>query len=197
MNRQKGIAEILSEISKIKNFEERQAALSTCANITPLIQVLHSAFHPDVKFALPSGAPPFKKLEKSVDAQGSFYRESKKLYLFIEGLSPNLHPLKREAMFVQLLEALDPDDADLLLAIKDKQMPYSGITYELVVKTFPGLLPEKQEESPKAQADSKRVACPFGCKSSAEDGLYSPGPLVMHIKKTHGESAEQKQTETN
>ena len=97
----------------------------------------------------------------------------------------------RSADQATLLEALDPDDADLILGMKDKKMIYPGITYELVASTFPGLLPEK-EEAPvgKERAQPKKVACPFGCKSSSEDGLYLPGPLAMHIKKVHGSSDE-------
>lgn len=188
-----GIAEILSEISKIKKFEERQAALATCAQNKALIQILHATFHPEVKFLLPEGAPPFKKLDKGVDAQGSLYREAKKLYLFIEGLAPELHQLRRQTLFVQFLEALDPDDADLLLAVKDKTMPYKGITYELVTKTFPGLLPDMEVAQEETKKDGRTgrdraVPCPFGCKSSSEDGLFLPGPLAQHIKRVHGSS---------
>lgn len=184
-----GIAEILNTISKIKNVDERQNALATCAGIQPLMQVLHATFHPEVKFLLPEGVPPFKKLEKSVDAQGTLYREAKKFYIFIDGLSPNVPQLKRETLFVQLLEALDPDDADLVLGMKDKTMIYSGITYDLVAKTFPGFLPEQKEEE-KNDKRKNAVPCPFGCKSSNEDGLWLPGPLAQHIKKTHGSSDE-------
>lgn len=196
MRKLNGISEILNEISKIKNFEERQAALATCATNKPLIQILHACFHPEVKFLLPAGTPPFKKLEKSVDAQGGLYRESKKLYLFIDGLAPQLHQLRRETLFVQFLEALDPDDADLLIAVKDKQMPYKGITYDLVNKTFPGLLPDAEVAQEEVKKDGRTgrdraVPCPFGCKSSSEDGLFLPGPLAQHIKRVHGSSDDE------
>ena len=200
-NNTMGISEILSEISKIKNIQERQDALGTCANNKALIQILHACFHPEVKFVLPDGAPNFTKLEKSVDAQGTLYREAKKLYLFIEGLAPPMHQLRRETLFVQLLEALDPNDADLLLAVKDKKMPYKGITYDLVAKTFPGLLPESNQVSiveedgePKKDGRSGRdraIPCPFGCESSNEDKLFLPGPLAQHIKRVHGSSDDE------
>lgn len=191
MSRIMGVAEILKQISSIKSKEERQNALASCYNNQALMQMLHACFHPDVKFLLPAGDPPFKKLEKSVDAQGSLYRESRKMHYFIEGLSPDLHPLKRETMFVQLLEALDPDDADLMLAVKDKKMPYKGITYDLVASTFPGLLPEQtvEQKTEEKKSVGKKVPCPFGCESSSEDGLFSPGPLVMHMRKAHPEEA--------
>ncbi len=193
------ISEIFSTISKIKDPQERQNALGTCANNRALMQIIHATFHPEVKFLLPEGAPNFTKLEKSVDAQGTLYREAKKMYLFIDGLSPEMHQLRRETLFVQLLESVDPEDADLLIAMKDKKMPYKGITYDLVHSTFPGLLPDPATVVLGEDGESKKdgrsgreraIACPFGCKSSNEDGLFLPGPLAQHIKRTHGSSDE-------
>jgi hypothetical protein len=105
------------------------------------MQVLHATFHPEVQFLLPTGRPPFTPLSKGVDAQGAFYQQARTLYVFIKGLSPNIPQLRREVMFVQLLESVDPDDAEMLIGMKDKIMIYPGITYDLVEKTFPGLLP--------------------------------------------------------
>ena len=192
-----GVAEILSQISKIKDPQERQNALGTCADNKALMQILHATFHPEVKFILPSGAPPFTKLAKSVDAHGMLYGEAKRLYLFIEGLSPPVQQLKRETLFVQLLESVDPDDADLLLAMKDKKMPYKGITYVLVHATFPGLLPDPTPDmimdhneirKDGRSGRDKAIPCPFGCESSNEDKLFLPGPLAQHIKRVHGSS---------
>ena len=45
-------------------------------------------------------------------------------------------------LFINMLEALDPDDAKLLLSIKSKVMPYEGITRELVKEVFPNLVKE-------------------------------------------------------
>ena len=54
--------------------------------------------------------------------------------------------LRRESMFVGLLERLDPQDAVLLIAIKDKKLSYKGLTYKLVKDTWPDLLPDVEEE---------------------------------------------------
>ena len=39
--------------------------------------------------------------------------------------------------FVQLLESVDPDDAMLLVAMKDKTSPFRNLTKELVMEAFP------------------------------------------------------------
>ena len=192
-----GISEILYEVSKIKDFETRKNALRTAKDNTVLLQVLNAVFNPNVKFLLPEGTPPYKPAEKSLDLQTSFYREAKKMYYFIDGLAPKIPQLKRETMFVQMLEVLDPEDAKLVIAMKDKVMPYSGITYDLVYQTFPGMLPNPdslsseqkaivEDRKPKNQRGRKAVPCPHGCKSSHEDGLFAVQGLPIHLKTVHG-----------
>jgi hypothetical protein len=73
------------------------------------------------------------------------YAEVRKLYLFVKGGNDNLKPLRRETLFIQLLESLAPADADLLCAIKDKKMPYKGIDAKIIREAFPGLLPDEQK----------------------------------------------------
>ena len=63
------------------------------------------------------------------------------MYLFVEGGNPSLKQLRRESLFVQLLETVSADDAKLLLAIKDKYLPYPGVTPDIIKEAFPGLLP--------------------------------------------------------
>jgi hypothetical protein len=61
------------------------------------------------------------------------------MYLFIEGGNPNLTKLKREMLFIQLLEGVHKDDANLLCHIKDKKLPFKTINNDIVKKAFPNL----------------------------------------------------------
>ena len=193
-----GVSEILYEISKVKNFDQRKAALASWYNNKVLLQVLNATFNPSVKFLLPPGTPPYKQADINMDLQSSLYREARKMYYFIEGLAPNMPQLKRETLFVQMLEVLDPNDAKLVIAMKDKKEPYDGITYDLVFQTFPGMLPDpstvKQEpaedKKPKNSKERKAVPCPFGCKSSHEDGLFAVQGFPIHMRTFHGSSNE-------
>ena len=49
-------------------------------------------------------------------------------------------------MFVELLERLDPNDAKLIIAVKDKKLSYKGLSYKLVKDTWPDLLPDVEEK---------------------------------------------------
>jgi len=133
-----GISEILAKASTITNDIERIGYLRQNQS-TVLHTILRGAFDSGIKWALPSGVPPYKPNDL-VDQHHRLFTEARKLYLFIEGGSPNLKPLRRETLFVELLEAVDPEDAKLLLAIKDKTLPYPGVTVDIVNQAFPGLI---------------------------------------------------------
>ena len=48
-----------------------------------------------------------------------------------------MKPLRRETMFIELLESVNKDDAKLLISIKDGKLPYNGITKKLVQEALP------------------------------------------------------------
>ena len=134
-----GVSEILKKASEIHNDNERAVWLQAHNSIA-LETILRGIYDPSIVWLLPEGAPPYKKNDL-VDQQNQLYKECRKLYLFIEGGNPNLKQLRRESLFVELLEILDPNDADLLLAVKDKKMPYPNMSEDFIRKVFPGILP--------------------------------------------------------
>jgi hypothetical protein len=71
------------------------------------------------------------------------YSETRRLYIFIEGGNPNIPRVKREALFIAMLESLAPADAKLICAAKDKKLPYKGLTVKLINEAFPGLINEQ------------------------------------------------------
>lgn len=106
--------------------------------------VLQYALDPRVKFILPVGVPPYKPTEH-LDQEGNLYRDFRKLSNFIQGGGyPDMHPIKRETLFIQFIEGLFPEDAKLICSIKDKKIPYKGITPKVVNQAFPGLVQEKE-----------------------------------------------------
>jgi hypothetical protein len=134
------MSELLKRCSEFEKKKEKIYALQeNCDEATK--KVLQLMFHPDVKFALPEGKPPFRYSQ--FNEHNMLYSEVRRLYLFMEGApgTENLTPLKRESMFIGLLETVTPEDADLLLAMKDKTSPYDGLTKEVVVAAFPELFP--------------------------------------------------------
>ena len=108
-------------------------------NTDALRQVLKSSFDPKVKWALPFGEVPYIANDAPEGTEHNVLSyESRKLYHFIEGGNPQLSQNKRETMFVQMLEGLHPDEADVLVAAKDKilHQKYKGLSANVVREAF-------------------------------------------------------------
>lgn len=133
-----GISEILEKASQHEKIEDRATVLRQFDNPT-LRMLLRMSHDKDLKWALPDTAPPYRPYQGH-DAQGMLYAEARRLYLFHEGGNPNLKKTQREQLFITLLECLDPKDAELILAIKEKTLPYKAISTRVINKAFPGLL---------------------------------------------------------
>lgn len=115
--------------------------------------LLCMALDPTIEFELPEGRPPFTANEWKYDQEGMLYNEMKKFYLFLKGpnkifgneFNPNVRPVRREQLFIQLLESLQADDAELVLCATEKKLPMKGLTPIIINAAFPGLItiPEK------------------------------------------------------
>ena len=65
-------------------------------------------------------------------------KEFKMFYNFIKGGNPNLSGLRRETMFINILEGLHPLEAEILILVKDKKLGEKyKITQEVVAEAFP------------------------------------------------------------
>ena len=113
-------------------------------------------FHPMVNWAIPPGTPPYKPATIEESSPHSLHYEVKKLDYYMNPSPHQLSKTQRENMYVQLLERLDPKDAEFIIAVKDKKLSYKGLTYKLVRDTWPDILPEQKEEE-KQEVEEKMV----------------------------------------
>lgn len=135
-----GIAQVLEMTSQQKTKQDKIKFLQDNFSST-LADILILGLHPSVKWLLPEGAPPYTPNDLA-DQEFMMFRQVKKLYMFIDGGGNHIKQAQREKLFIDALQSLAPRDAELLLAIKDKTLPY-GITYDLVREALPQLnLPE-------------------------------------------------------
>lgn len=113
-------------------------------NTLALRDVLKGAYDDSVEFILPKGSPPFSEANAEAPPS-SLHRQSKKFKYFVKGGPGEKTPaVKVEMMFVKLLEAIHPNDAQLIIAMKEKDLAgrYKGVTKKLVEEAFPGLISE-------------------------------------------------------
>ena len=135
------IPRIFEDVAAANSFEARKKVLLENES-NPLKDLLKYAFHPDIKFALPSGAPPYKTIGSPDEYNPTYlYPNIRKFYLYIEGGHDGLTQLRREQLFVSMLESLHPKEADVVIQVKDKKLKFRGLTYKLVKDTFPDLIP--------------------------------------------------------
>ena len=99
-------------------------------------------FDPSVISAVPEGPVPYKENEVPVGTDHtSLRREYKNLYHFIKGGNDSLSSLRRETMFIQLLEGLHPNEAEIICLVKDKQLQTKyNIKEDVIKEAYPDIL---------------------------------------------------------
>ena len=147
------ISEVLQRVSNAKTKAKKVEILQEYKS-PALTKVLLCNFADNIRFCFPSGKTPYTPQErpKGVDHQ-LLFNEQRLIEKFIAkqingvvyyGCSGNTRPriqqLKKEQMWVQLLENLHPEEANVLDLVKDKKLTERyKITKQNVIDAFPEL----------------------------------------------------------
>ena len=103
-------------------------------------------FDESVISMLPEGPVPYQPVdgdqqadpEKGMPQRTTIRNGGRQFYRFVKGGDDQLNKIKRESMFINLLETLHQQEAEILILVKDKQLSSKyGITKELVAEAFP------------------------------------------------------------
>ena len=133
------ISEILRKVSNAKTKAEKVDLLRT-NNSPALRQLLIWNYDDSVISEIPEGDVPYTPNEAPVGTDHTrLEQEYRGFYRFVKGGDPKLKGLKRESMFIQLLEGLSAEEAELLCLIKDGKLTskYKRITKAVVAEAFP------------------------------------------------------------
>lgn len=132
------ISKIITETSKLKGTKAKVENLQK-HDAVPLRQVLRLIYDENVEFLLPDTPPPFKENDL-VDLDTMLYREARRLRIFfLGGGYDDLNKNRREALFIQMLEDLDPADSKILTENMISHTPIKGITKKTLEAAFPTL----------------------------------------------------------
>lgn len=136
------ITEILDKTAEFKQKADKIEWLRK--NDNPALRtILSYTYDSNIKFLIPDTPPPWNKNQFEDEAKSLLYRESRRLRIFIEGGGyDQLKQIKREQLFISLLEDVDNDDAETLCKMIQKK-PFKGITKKAVIEAFPGLIQEE------------------------------------------------------
>ena len=132
--------EILELASKQRSAAKKAEILQEYRN-DALTAILIWNFDDSIISVLPPGEVPYKENEVPVGTDHtSLRREWKHLYNFVKGGNDSLNGLRRETMFIQMLEGLHPEEAKILCLTKDKQLQTKyKLTQANVAQAFPDI----------------------------------------------------------
>ena len=133
------IHEILELVSKQKTSPKRVEVLKEYG-CDALKAILIWNFDDTVISMIPEGTVPYERNDVPIGTDHtSLRREWRQLYNFVQGGNDSLSAVRRETMFIQILEGLHPAEADILVLVKDKKL---GAKYRITQANVEGAYPE-------------------------------------------------------
>jgi hypothetical protein len=137
------VYEIFKEVQQAPTEEDRIEILKA-NNCLAVRDILRASFDDFIEFNLPEGIPSYRS---NVSQEGlsptNLIRSTPQFTYFVKrGEGDKMSSAKREMVFLRLLEGVDPEDAKILCAMKEKrlQQEYPNITKDLVKKVWPKLI---------------------------------------------------------
>ena len=134
------IFEILELANKQRAIDDRVEVLREYRN-DALTSVLIWNFDDSIVSLIPEGTVPYERNEVPIGTDHtSLRREHTQLYHFVKGGNDTLSSLRRETMFIQMLEGLHPSEAEIICLVKDKRLNSKyKMTKSIVEKAFPDI----------------------------------------------------------
>jgi len=130
--------QLVSEIfTKVNNAKDKPKKIEVLRQFDSpgLRMILKGAFDPNIKWDLPEGDPPYIANEAPAGTEHTYLEvEAKRLYNFAVGGNDQLNKIRKETLFIQMLEGLHASEAKVLLDVKNKSLnkTYKGLTSEMV-----------------------------------------------------------------
>lgn len=153
------ISEVLQRVSNAKNKDEKVKVLQEYKS-PALTKILLCNFAKAVEFVFPEGKTPYTPTDRPVGIEHQvLFTEHRLLDKFIRktinGVTyygdsgadkPRIPMLKKESLWIQLLEALHKDESSVMDLVKDKKLTTRyKITRQNVIDAFPELGLQNEE----------------------------------------------------
>ena len=134
------VSEILQKVSSAKTKKEKISLLQEYNN-NALRAILIINFDESLKFLMPAGDVPFKKNDAPAGTEHTrLTQECRGLYRYFKGGDDSLKGMRREQLYVQLLEGLHGDEADLLVSACNKNLSKTyRVSKPVVEEAFPSI----------------------------------------------------------
>jgi peptidyl-tRNA hydrolase len=138
--RNPSIVEILALVEETKGKQSKIDILKQFTSRNDVKYALKAAFDDRVQFTLPEGIPEGTQIGDPDTPEGAmdiaperFIRVFKRMQYWVKGGLANSTSkvAKQEEIFLNTLRSLEKSEAEFLLAIKDKTMPFKSVTKEI------------------------------------------------------------------
>lgn len=138
--RNPSIVEILALVEETKGKQSKIDILKQFVERNDVKYALKAAFDERVQFTLPEGLPEGTVIGDPDTPEGAmdmaperFIRVFKRMQYWVKGGLANSTSkvTKQEEIFLNTLRSLEKSEAEFLLAIKDKTMPFKSVTKEI------------------------------------------------------------------
>jgi len=128
---------IFQEISDAPTHLEKVQALQQNRNAMVDL-LLELTFSKDIMITgLPEGKPSLTTGEAALFNAHLLYANRRIIEMFINDNSAHIPPIKREKIFLDFLENLDPSEVTLICEVKDRKLTsFPGITKKVVEKVY-------------------------------------------------------------
>lgn len=132
------ITEILQKVNNAKTKAEKKKILQQ-NNSQALRSLFIWNFDESVTSAIPDGEVPYRPNDQPKGLQHDYLEQNQRKFAYFVKGGITVSNMKREEIFIGLLETLHADEAELLCLVKDKalQKKYTRISATLVKEAFP------------------------------------------------------------
>jgi hypothetical protein len=140
----KNIYEILDEFEAADSKKDKMKVIEN--NLCKaLVDVLQLTYHPNFQWLITEMPDEYKIPNDQMPGlhRTQMSSELRKLYLFEKGnpAAERLTSRKRTEILIQILEGLEPREAEVIIGIFNKDLGVKGLNYKFIKEAFPTLLP--------------------------------------------------------
>ena len=142
-----GVAEILSEASKLKAKKDKIEFLRIYGDREDFMYILRGAYANNIEWLVPDGPLPegveFSDVPAVDLADDRLIRAYRQFRYLVKG-GPDTPQSKREQIYLNMIRSLHVDEAKLLMSIVSRKLPYKGLTKALITEAFPEVFTKEE-----------------------------------------------------
>ncbi len=137
--RQRDVWEILEEFDKAAHRYQKIAVLEKHKNNIALRDVCQGSVDDRVVWLIPAGTVPYTP-SRPESAPATLLNKNREFqYFHSKGPGRDLPAVRRESMFLSLLESIHPKDAQIVVKMINKENLTKGLTKKIIIGVWPNL----------------------------------------------------------